>query len=70
MPKFDFVNDTNREMSIHSATVEQGVKCCMIPIPPKGIRTFVLPEGTYPLVTIQDNDQIFVMVREEDETDE
>ena len=52
--KFVYYNDTGREVSIHPATEIHGTKCDMSPIKPLEMRTFNLPENTYPWVKMWD----------------
>ncbi len=52
--KFVYFNDTGREVGIHPATKEHGVKCDMSTIYPLEERTFILPEKTYPWVKMWD----------------
>ncbi len=55
MAKFDFFNDTKREISIMPATFIHGTKSTSEEkIKPLEIRTFETPEGTYPWVKIWD----------------
>lgn len=52
--KFVYYNDTGREVSIHPATELHGTKCDMSTIQHLEMRTFILPENTYPWVKIWD----------------
>lgn len=52
--KFEFYNDTGRDVSIHPATETHGTKCDMSTINPFESRTFTLPEATYPWVKMWD----------------
>lgn len=52
--KFVYYNDTGREVSIHPATEVHGTKCDMSTIQPLEMRTFILPENTYPWVKMWD----------------
>lgn len=52
--KFEFLNDTGREVSIHPATEKYGVECDMTTIAQAEVRTFHLPEGTYPGMKLWD----------------
>lgn len=55
MTRFDYYNDTRRDVSIHSATISHG---CQVEdtstIEHGEIRTFELPPGTYPWVKMWD----------------
>lgn len=46
--KFKFFNDTGREVNIHPATQMNGCQCEISKIKQLEIRTFILPDGTYP----------------------
>ena len=71
--KFEYFNDTGREIGIHPATREHGTECDMSPIKHLEIRTFYLPDGTYPWVKMWDYGEergglcILVSPREENE---
>jgi len=52
--KFKFYNDTGREVTIHPATENNGIKCDMSVIKPLEERSFFLPEKTYPWVKMWD----------------
>ncbi|MCM3745360.1 hypothetical protein M3193_14630 [Sporosarcina luteola] len=52
--KFVYFNDTGREVGIHPATKEHGTECDMSRIKPSDVRTFYLPDGTYPWVKMWD----------------
>lgn len=53
--KFQYLNDTQRVISIHPATELHGCQCDMSPIKHGELRTFILPEGTYPWVKMWDH---------------
>lgn len=56
--KFAFFNDTNRNILIHPGTLSNGVQFDDNPtIKPLEIKTFILPDGTYPLVKLWDHDR-------------
>lgn len=52
--KFEFFNDTGREISLHPATFTHGCKGDESPIQPLELRTFQLPKGTYPFIKMWD----------------
>lgn len=52
--KFVYYNDTPRIVSIHPATITHGCEVNMDAIQPGELRTFILPEGTYPWVKMWD----------------
>lgn len=52
--KFKYFNDTKRIVRIHPATIVHGCEVDTSPIQPQEIRTFILPEGTYPWVKMWD----------------
>jgi hypothetical protein len=52
--KFVYYNDTPRIVSIHPATRTHGCEVDMAGIQPGELRTFILPEGTYPWVKMWD----------------
>lgn len=55
--KFKFVNDTGRLVTIHPGTKNSGVMYFEHDIiQPLEVRTFLLPEGTYPYVKLWDNE--------------
>lgn len=54
MNKLKFYNDTKRDVSVHPATVIQGVECDDSVIKPNEIREFILPEGTYGMIKMWD----------------
>lgn len=54
MNKFAYYNDTQRKVTIHSATEFHGTKCDMSTIQHGEIREFILPEGTYAWVKMWD----------------
>jgi hypothetical protein len=49
-----YLNDTNRKVIIHPATFIHGTKGDSKPIEPFEIRTFTLPNNTYPLIKMWD----------------
>ena len=49
--KFEFFNDTNREVSIHPATLHY-CKCNMNPIKQLEVREFILHDGTNTVVKL------------------
>jgi hypothetical protein len=52
--KFVYYNDTPRIVGIHPATITHGCDVDMSAIQPGELRTFILPEGTYPWVKMWD----------------
>lgn len=52
--KFQYFNDTNRMVSIHSASFLDGCTADMNEIAPLTTCTFHLPDGTYPWVKMWD----------------
>lgn len=67
--KFVFFNDTGREITLHPATLNQGIKCNKSIIVPLEEREFILPEGTYPWTKIWGYGeilQLIVMARKDD----
>lgn len=70
--KFVFFNDTGREVSLHPATFDQGMKCNKSTIIPLEEREFIFPENTYPWVKLWDYGecgglQLLVEVRGDDD---
>lgn len=55
--KFKYYNDTNRVVTVHPATFLHGCIGNKDSIQPLEIRTFLLPEGTYPWVKMWDHQE-------------
>lgn len=51
-PRFEFFNDTRREVHLHGGTFANGCSGEQLPIPPQAVRTLRLPPGTYPSVKL------------------
>lgn len=69
--KFVFFNDTGRDISMHPATFNQGIKCNKSIIVPLEERELILPENTHPHVKMWDYGedhglQLLVMARKEE----
>ncbi|RID85317.1 hypothetical protein D1953_10870 [Peribacillus asahii] len=52
--KFQYYNDTKRDISIHPGTTLHGCECDTSPIQHGEVRTFILPPGTFPFVKMWD----------------
>ncbi|RKP55570.1 hypothetical protein D7Z26_10330 [Cohnella endophytica] len=56
--KFEYYNDTGRDISIHAATESSGITCDMSIIKPLETRTFIIPTDTYPWVKMWDHGEL------------
>lgn len=59
--RFDFFNDTGREVRIHPATFDSGCEVNAEKIQPLETRTFSLPAGTFPSMKLWDHGD-FLMI--------
>lgn len=62
MSKFEFFNDTKKDVIIHIATESQGIEYDDSNIVPLTTRMFNLPNGTYSSAKLWDHGEFFVLL--------